>query len=134
MENFRGASLRVPWWTLSANSRNEFQLVDRRKMAPGYPAAAGLPAFSALLSPHHLRIGNLLANFVQCLVPFQRPRPLFSAGVFFEAKRFLGLLRPPTSSNHFVDLLLLLLLPSEIHRFVNEVTVCDSSCFRVDRF
>lgn len=31
-------------------------------------------------------------------------RGFLSAGVFFEAKRFLGLLRPPTSSNHFVDL------------------------------
>lgn len=42
-----------PGGRLSANSRNEFQLVDRRKMAPGYPAAAGLPGLlrSPISSP-----------------------------------------------------------------------------------
>lgn len=76
----------VPWWTLSAVSairETNFELWTVTNMAPGYPAAAGLsptcrPRESTyappLLSRHHLRIGNLLANFVQCFVPFRRLR------------------------------------------------------------
>lgn len=78
----------VPWWTLSAVSairETNFEPWTVTNMAPGYPAAAGLPTYlpsariylraaQPLLSRHHLRIGNLLANFVQCFVPFRRPR------------------------------------------------------------
>ena len=61
------------------NSRNEFRAADRHEMAPGYPAAAGLPTCcprestdAPLPSPRHLRIGNLLANFVRS-VPLSTP-------------------------------------------------------------
>lgn len=87
----------VPWWTLSAVSairETNFELWTVTNMAPGYPAAAGLPTCRPrestyappLLSRHHLRIGNLLANFVQCFVPFRRPRlPLILPRAFFQA-------------------------------------------------
>lgn len=67
---------------MSAIRETNFELWTVTNMAPGYPAAAGLPTCRPrestyappLLSRHHLRIGNLLANFVQCFVPFRRPR------------------------------------------------------------
>lgn len=115
---------------VDANSRNEFQLVDRRKMAPGYPGrswATWPSPLSYLLTTWELAI----CLQISCNASSRfNARGFLSAGVFFEAKRFLGLLRPPTSSNHFVDLSASLLLPLQrfIGSWTGEVTVCDSSC------
>ena len=84
----------------------------------------GYLAFSALLSPHHLRIGNLLANFVQCLVPFQRPRlPL--CGSILRSETFPGV---TSTTVKFESLRRSLRLsppsPPKIHRFVNRRSDC----------
>lgn len=76
----------VPWWTLSVVSairETNFQPWTVTTWPLGIrPQLGYLPTCRprestyapSLLSRHQLRIGNLLANFVQCFVPFRRLR------------------------------------------------------------